>query len=651
MRRVAFIMLTLSCHPLNVAIEKFDKRTHRRIDRRERKAATLTVRVGNGESHLTVKSAIHNDVWMNREVVVLEDDKFVSFTFKEHNQVLVITKPHTSREKEEALRGICAALRKSVDSKQGVSVAAYVPPHQAVHPPTPELPPAPKKTVFSPTKQMPPPHRSLFQSPPSKSSGLTPTQKKARPGSPPFKQMPRSSPIKTSPSKASPSRPPLKQEELTVTQRAALSACLAGHNVFLTGGAGTGKSSLVALIVERMRRQHGEDAVFVTATTGLAACAIGGSTLHNFAGIGGLFHEGDDMNKAVQEVLNKVVAVKRWRTCKVLVLEEVSMLSGSFLELVDLIGQRCRGNSKTLGGVQLVICGDFFQLPPISSKGTAPISFAFQSPVWAKCKFTNIVLDRVFRQSDSTFIALLEAVRRGELSPEGLALLNQRVGRDVHDHASGVVATKILTHKADVDRCNDAELSHLAGEAHEYVASDSGEQKHAKFLDDYCPAKKSLKLKLRAQVILLKTIEAEKGLVNGARGIVVGFGAAPSHRPLVRFAPAASSGLPVLERTIGLEAFTTQSGGTVLATRMQLPLAGGWALSVHRSQGMSVDRAELHLSGVFEVGQAYVALSRVRTIEGLRLASPLLQGHIKVHAAVKSFYASIEERSHSDSQL
>jgi ATP-dependent DNA helicase PIF1 len=463
--------------------------------------------------------------------------------------------------------------------------------------------------------------------------------------------MPRSSPIKTSPSKASKSRRPLKQEELTVTQRAALSACLAGHNVFLTGGAGTGKSSLVALIVERMRRQHGEDAVFVTATTGLAACAIGGSTLHNFAGIGGLFHEGDDMNKAVQEVLNKAVAVKRWRTCKVLVLDEVSMLSGSLLELVDLIGQRCRCNNRTLGGVQLVICGDFFQLPPISSKGTASLSFAFQSPVWAKCKFTNIVLDRVFRQSDSTFIALLEAVRRGELSPEGLALLNQRVGRNVHDHASGVVATKILTHKADVDRCNDAELSHLAGEAHEYVASDSGEQKHAKFLDDYCPAKKSLKLKLRAQVILLKTIDAEKGLVNGARGIVVGFGAAPSYRPLVRFAPAASSGLSVLERTIGLEAFTTQSGGTVLATRMQLPLAGGWALSVHRSQGMSVDRAELHLSGVFEVGQAYVALSRVRTIEGLRLASPLLQGHIRVHAAVKSFYASIEERSHSDSQL
>jgi len=395
-----------------------------------------------------------------------------------------------------------------------------------------------------------------------------------------------------------------------------------------------------------MRRQHGEDAVFVTATTGLAACAIGGSTLHNFAGIGGLFHDGDDMNKAVQEVLNKVVAVKRWRACKVLVLDEVSMLSGCLLELVDLIGQRCRGNSKAaLGGVQLVICGDFFQLPPISSKdATTPISFAFQSPVWTKCKFTNIVLDRVFRQNDSTFIALLEAVRRGELSPEGLALLNQRVGRDVHDHASGVVATKILTHKSDVDRCNDLELSHLAGEAHEYVASDSGEQKHAKFLDDYCPAKKVLKLKLRAQVILLKTIDAEKGLVNGARGIVVGFGAAPSYRPLVRFAPAASSGLPVVERTIGPEAFTTQSGGAVLATRMQLPLAGGWALSVHRSQGMSVDRAELHLSGVFEVGQAYVALSRVRTIEGLRLASPLLPGHIKVHEAVKKFYASIEER-------
>jgi ATP-dependent DNA helicase PIF1 len=336
------------------------------------------------------------------------------------------------------------------------------------------------------------------------------------------------------------------------------------------------------------------------------------------------------------------------------------------------VGQHARGNKQPLGGLLLIVCGDFFQLPPVQTQtsisqhvsrpgaasGAADggIQYCFQHPVWKllfPCNQLNtVVLETVFRQQDDAFVAILERIRRGDR--QDLPVLNQRHCGPLttKEDNNAVLPTKIFTHKREVDSVNSRELEKCRGigqisegdvdqqsDTKVFNSTDSGDARYLQSHQSHFPVKSTIMLCTGAQVLLLKNIDVTGGLVNGARGVIVRF-SKESSCPVVKFANGVT-------RTICKEHFTVQLGGRVVASRVQYPLDLCWAVSVHKSQGMTVDRTELHLRNVFEYGQAYVALSRVRTMEGLRLLTPLVAENIKAHPAVVRFYDEIESHRHS----
>ena len=316
-----------------------------------------------------------------------------------------------------------------------------------------------------------------------------------------------------------------------------------------------------------------------------------------------------------------------------------------------------------------MFCGDFFQLPPVTRRAVASATihasqyhhlgsqlfigaagsgggdrrFCFQSALWPLLFDSTSVytLDKVFRQEGSnSFINLLNSIRKGDCGSDVIDAFSSCVGKRL-DCTDGILPTKIFTHKEDVDAINSKELSMLQGEEHEYTAIDSGDDVFVRSLQNNCPARTRLRLRVGAQVILVKTLDITEGLVNGSRGVVVKF-TKDTKRPVVRFREG-------VERMMKSEVFALSLAGFIVAQRSQVPLDLSWGISVHKSQGMSVDKAEVNLRKVFEFGQAYVALSRVRSIEGLSLASPLLPQQVRVHADVVDFYEKLHRTNNSKS--
>eukprot|EP01035_Chromulina_nebulosa_P018559 gene18559-24282_t len=371
------------------------------------------------------------------------------------------------------------------------------------------------------------------------------------------------------------------------------------HSVFFSGGAGTGKTHLLSFIIKSLQSIHGEQNVFITATTGLAASAIGGITIHQFAGLKAIT-EDDDKEEVITEILNKPKIVQRWRDVKVLIIDEVSMLNPFIFEILQELAYRIRGNNqksslnKSFCGIQLIATGDFYQLPPVTKKAASS----------NKICSSQISLDH----------------------------------REI-DISDDILPTRLFTHRCDVDIINSRELSKLPGSIISFQARDIGEKSFIQMLESNCSARSQLHLKLRAQVILVKTISSSEGLVNGTRGVVIKFNK-ESNRPVVRFTNG-------IERTVHNETFSLTIAGKTLAKRSQLPLDLAWALSIHKSQGMTLDKAIIDLRRVFECGQTYVALSRVRNIQGLSLISRLRIEHIISDKTVKEFYNNTNNDNNS----
>ncbi|XP_060030300.1 ATP-dependent DNA helicase PIF1 [Erinaceus europaeus] len=392
-----------------------------------------------------------------------------------------------------------------------------------------------------------------------------------------------------------PGKPQLSEE-----QAAVLRLVLKGRSVFFTGSAGTGKSYLLKRILGSLP----PTGTVATASTGVAACHIGGTTLHAFAGIG-----------TGRAPLEQCVALARrpgvrqgWLSCQRLVIDEISMVEAEFFDKLEAVARAVRQQDKPFGGIQLIICGDFLQLPPVT-KGLQPPRFCFQAKSWRRCVPVILELTEVWRQADQTFISLLQAVRLGRCSEEVTRQLRataaHKVGRD------GIVATRLCTHQDDVALTNERCLQELPGEVHSFEAMDS-DPEQARTLDAQCPVSQLLQLKLGAQVMLVKNLAVTRGLVNGARGVVVGFETQGRGLPQVRF-------LCGITEVIRADRWTVQTSGGQLLSRQQLPLQLAWAMSIHKSQGMSLDCVEISLGRVFASGQAYVALSRARSLQGLRV--------------------------------
>ena len=463
--------------------------------------------------------------------------------------------------------------------------------------------PPPKKDSLplggAPTIFSLPPKRHLG---PSSPAGANIARQTGAAGSPPNVAK-----MSRPPDASPPSRPqqlsPNALSTLTSEQQEVLrQVVLEGRSVFFTGGAGVGKSFLLKQLVGRLDPTR----TFVTASTGIAACGVGGVTIHHWAGIGG-----GGLDRPFAEVAASAARKRgaQWRAAKTLFIDEISMLDGDVFDLLERLARHIRGNSRPFGGLQLVLSGDFFQLPPVA-KGAASFKYAFEAASWDACIHRTFELTRVFRQSDPEFVDALNAIRLGHAPPEVRRLLSRSERRTLPS-SDGIVATRLFTHKAECAKLNDTQLRALPGEQFTFTARDTSRDESAlATLRAACPAPDALTLRVGAQVILLKTLDVDAGLVNGCRGVVTKFLA--TRNPSVRF----DNGV---ERVLRYESFALSQGGQTVACRMALPIALGWAISVHKSQGMTLDRVEMSLRNVFECGQMYVALSRVRALEGLSL--------------------------------
>uniref|UniRef100_A0A3P8T7X0 ATP-dependent DNA helicase PIF1 n=1 Tax=Amphiprion percula TaxID=161767 RepID=A0A3P8T7X0_AMPPE len=406
-----------------------------------------------------------------------------------------------------------------------------------------------------------------------------------------------------SPVKANPSKKPilsLPSRKLKKEQAAVLSAVLSGKNVFFTGSAGTGKSFLLKRIIGSLPPKS----TFATASTGVAACHIGGTTLHNFAGIG----SGSAPLEQCIELAQRPGVLQHWTSCRHLIIDEVSMVEAHFFDKLESVARSVRRSTEPFGGIQLIVCGDFLQLPPVS-KGKEKASFCFQARSWRKVIQVNMELTEVRRQTDHSFISLLQAVRVGRVTEEVTAKLMRSSYH--HIERDGILATRLCTHKDDVELTNKNKLQQLPGPVKVFEALDS-DPALVKTIDAHSPVSRLIQLKVGAQVMLTKNLDVARGLVNGARGVVVAFESGKHGLPRVRF-------LCGVTEVLKKERWVFKSGGGIYLSRQQLPLKLAWAISIHKSQGMTLDCVEISLARVFESGQAYVALSRARSLEGLRV--------------------------------
>src|SRR3989344_1728480 len=431
-------------------------------------------------------------------------------------------------------------------------------------------------------------------------------------------------------------------------QAEALAILKTGANVFLTGEPGSGKTHTINQYVAYLRSCGIEPAI--TASTGIAATHIGGYTIHSWSGIG---VRRDLTNYDLDRIGQNRNVVRRVGNARILIIDEVSMLSAQTLAMVDAVCRELRRSGQPFGGLQTVLVGDFFQLPPVNRRNededatpfaqsfggpkqesfsgdTQQKRFAFLSPAWEALNPLICYLSEQHRQEDPVFLDFLSAIRRGEAAEKERALLRTRYSpRRKEDVA------QLYSHNADVDAENAGELEKLPGETKAFAMESRGPEKLVLALKRGCLSPETLSLKVGARVMFTKNDIATHRYVNGTLGTITGF--SESGHPIVK----TRSGRTIL---VEPDEWRIEDGGRVLARITQIPLRLAWAMTVHKSQGMSLDAAYMDLSQTFEYGQGYVALSRVRTPARLSLAGPHPRARA-VHPEVRAKDAEFRAQS------
>ncbi len=408
-----------------------------------------------------------------------------------------------------------------------------------------------------------------------------------------------------------------------MTQDGALKILKTGANVFLTGEPGSGKTHTVNAYVRYLREHDIEPAI--TASTGIAATHIGGMTIHSWSGIG---IKGGLTDYDLDLISQNERLVRRIGKTKILIIDEISMLAARTLAMVDQVCRLLKGEeSLPFGGIQVVLVGDFFQLPPVFKNeknmfGNSEPQFAYQSPVWGEAKPVVCYLHEQHRQEDKNFLDVLSALRRGEITNQHMAHLERRITQD--EVPGGI--TQLFPHNENVDRINDAELGKLNTSGRIYKMTSKGAPHLIEALKKSCLSPETLALKIGAKVMFTKnSLEGE--FVNGTTGEVTGFDQLVG-KPIVK---TREGKVLVVEEN----EWVVENDGKILARIQQLPLRLAWAITVHKSQGISLDAAVIDLSQAFEYGQGYVALSRVRSLKGLHLRG-LNERALATHPAVRT---------------
>ena len=423
--------------------------------------------------------------------------------------------------------------------------------------------------------------------------------------------------------KPTPEAPPPK---LSDEQQAVLDAAELKHNILITGSAGVGKSELY----RQLCAKAGGD-IASTASTGVAAVNIQGVTINSWAGLG----MGDEpAEKIVEAVQKRRAVVDRIRSCNRLAIDEISMVNGHLFDKLDHVLRTIRKNPRPFGGIQIIAIGDFLQLPPVS-RGGGRAFFAFQSEAWKAAGFKVGMLRKVWRQSDVAFSAALNDFRTANLTLAAMEVMRGRY--QAPDVDPKFEAIDLHTTNVDVNALNLERLAKIDSPAVTYTAEEWGDEWDLKALDKNCLAPRELELKVGAQVMLLKNLEVESGLANGTIGKVVDLptkGKKWQHGPTVEFRNGQT-------RLLDRATWSVKIGRETVAERIQIPLRLAYAITVHKAQGMSLDKIRVHLGGIFEDGQAYVALSRARTLDGLFIQSTK-RGCVTANRDAVRFYEEAE---------
>jgi hypothetical protein len=386
-------------------------------------------------------------------------------------------------------------------------------------------------------------------------------------------------------------------------QKTVLKILKSGQNVFLTGSAGTGKTYVLNEYIHYLKSR--KIIPTIVAPTGIAASHLNGQTIHSYFSLG-LRDSVDDV--FISSLLDKKKLQTRFKKLKVLIIDEISMVSPNIFSAMDKILQAFKENEEPFGGIQVILSGDFFQLPPISQSNDSK-RFSWQSPSWKVLDLQTCYLQKKFRQDDNQLIFVLDEIRSGQISEQTYNILNQRFEKELD---IAFTPTKLYTHNLDVDRINNNELNRLPSSGITYNYKSEGAKTNIEKLFKSALVQEELTLKKDAVVMFIKN-NPEKYYINGTTGVVIDFSKDEQPLPIVKL----SNGYVI---KVEFEDWAIENDkGKVSAKISQIPLKLAWAITIHKSQGMTLDAAQIDLSKTFEVGQGYVALSRIKNIEGLKL--------------------------------
>jgi ATP-dependent DNA helicase PIF1 len=447
-------------------------------------------------------------------------------------------------------------------------------------------------------------------------------------------------------------------DTLSLEQKYAFYKYRAGANLFITGPGGTGKSHLIKTIRQHLEQRSVKYAV--CALTGCAAVLLNcfAKTIHSWSGIG--LCQGE-VHEIVDKAAKNRKANTNWKSTRVLIVDEVSMMSQKMFEVLDRIGQVIRKNPlRPFGGIQVIFIGDFYQLPPVGKRDEPETTrFCFESARWSATfpADSHIALKTMFRHKNPEFIKVLDEVRQGVLTPESAALLHARILEPTE--CDGIVPTKLFPRNADAERVNDTMYAKLADVEHVYESkrltrlstytetgtpiptelivrtealSPDEMKQQLDLLEENSKIVSKLRLKKGAVVMCLANLDTDSGICNGSQGIIVDFVGGTTVVPVVKFLNGITMPIP---------AKVYQHGDYPRLGIEQVPLRLAWAFTIHKSQGVTLDLAQMDLgSNVFEYGQSYVGLSRIRTLDGLYLSGFNPQ-KIKTNPRVAAFYEGI----------
>jgi ATP-dependent DNA helicase PIF1 len=410
-------------------------------------------------------------------------------------------------------------------------------------------------------------------------------------------------------------------------QREAFDTFLNGDSFCLTGPGGTGKSYIIKHIQEHCKINNIPCAI--TALTGVAASLIGGQTLHKWSGLGLMDKRIDTM---VAIIKNTPSTLARWENIKVLVIDEVSMMNQDMFELLNVVACRVRNSKSFYGGIRMIFCCDFAQLAPING------NYSFESPLWQNELAKNtIYLNHILRQDCPEFVKMLGEIRLGMVSEESKRALNNRLNKKSE---GPITPTMLYPHRKTVEDTNIKKLDELKTVKKLFTSKDNkydfsskltvnATAKDTETLEERCP--KKITLCEGAQVMLTVNMDTEKGLVNGSRGVIVGF---TSGNPDVLF----DNGQRL---TISPTTFECQTQSSIVR-RVQIPLVLAWATTIHKCQGSTLTHAITDLRDIFCSAQGYVTLSRLKSLDGLYLTG-IDYSKIKCDPRVKLYYECLKD--------